>query len=249
MSIFRKVLQTKHFKSDALLFVPENYNTKIAAIFTHGFTSCKTPLLSWSEKLYQTGIASLIFDLPGHYLGGASEVLDLDLFATEAPELFEEGEKLLKLQLQVKTTALGGHSLGALLALKFCQKHVDKHYPIIAVGFAGPTLNGKHLYQEKVFEQMLEFRSQLVSPALHHHQVFPWIRKEKEALSLKEQTIFLLSGKDDLVAKEEDVVRLSERLNSQGNKVELLLSNKLPHHEPERAAPYIRDYLKKYYGE
>jgi pimeloyl-ACP methyl ester carboxylesterase len=245
VQIYRHKLKTKHLESAALTFFPAQASNKIAAVFTHGHTSHKGAILSWAEKLYHAGIASTIFDLPGHYMGEGSDVIDLDLFSKEAPELFSQAINAMSEKLIVDHWIVGGHSLGALLSLKFLNLEAIPNSKVeaIAVGFAETSKSGNHLYQEAIFKKMLEFRSLLVSPALHHDYFFQWIRKEKMSLALKNKRLLLLSGRDDLVAKAEDVESLALRLKQDENIVELIMLDKLPHHEPEKAATHIRDYI------
>ena len=246
----------------ALLFLPESprLSPPTFALFTHGFTDHKASLLNWSTRLAQEGVASLLFDLPGHYLGGFSEVKSWIWFKEEVHKLYEQahqrlGEEYFKIFPSQRSKedrrdiriVLGGHSLGGLLALKALGLESFEEYPhklALAVGFGFSHLRGRHLFETPLFEKTLFMRAQLVSPKLNPQRVFAWIKEEKENLKITGQKIYLLSGKDDYVVGERGVQEMAHFLEAQNNEIHWERVAKLPHHNPQRAAPHLKKYLK-----
>lgn len=237
----------------ALGFVPEVcYQQKPSSIglFTHGYTSHKGSLLTWASRLSEEGMPVMIFDLPGHYLGGFGEVENFQDFEEHTHHLFQEAYEALVKELKiddVDTVILGGHSLGALMALKALNTEFfqDKKTKTICVGFGLLEKGKTHLFETPFYKSTLNLRSQLVSPAIAPEIIFPWIRKQKENLIVKNKTIHLITGDDDLVVGAGGSERILELLNSQGNQTTLDKPSKLPHHLPEQAASFIKKYLKK----
>ena len=132
-----------------LLFVPEQKSSSLA-LLCHGYTSHKGSLLTWASRLAEEGMPTLIFDVPGHYLGNFSEVENFDEFKNYAHELFAEAYETAKQELNqsVEGLVLGGHSLGALLAIKAMNlpefsalKKVS-----IAVGLGMPPKKVVHIF-------------------------------------------------------------------------------------------------------
>ena len=83
-----KTLTNEHFRFNAATFVPDS-KVSTVAIFTHGYTASKTDTLSWAQRLSDVGMACIIFDLPGHYLGSINEVESFEIFTEYAHHCFE----------------------------------------------------------------------------------------------------------------------------------------------------------------
>ncbi len=250
-------------KSNAFIILPPA-NKKIVpayAIFAHGYTSHKGTLLNWASRLSDGGVSCLLFDLPGHHLGSFNQVPSFETFRNNAHEFFYLAFE--KLQIKIKehfplehhkfgtsemTLILGGHSLGGLLALKSMNLPALSSYKKFGIGVGlGLSLsngNKTHLFESDFFKKTLNFRQQLVSPELHPENVFPWIKNEKEHLSLHSQNICLITGEDDVVSPPRQTQELADRLIQQKNKVTVMFPKRLSHHQPELAASSIGQYLK-----
>ena len=88
-TIKKTLIRYRSWSVQAFLFLPKALKeTNTLAIFTHGYTSHKGSLISWGDKLAKASIPTLIFDLPGHYLGSFNEVDDFDEFRMHSHELF-----------------------------------------------------------------------------------------------------------------------------------------------------------------
>jgi predicted esterase len=247
IKVSREYLQVGSMKTVGLSFVPNLKMRPYQAIFTHGYTAHKDTLLTWGQRLASEGIPTLIFDLPGHYLGHFHEVEDFSEFKNHAHELFFQAQNILAGYGQnQESVILGGHSLGALLAMKAAPlfNHVQS---IISVGYGLAPEDVEHVFATSLFQQMMEIRSQLVSPALDPKNIFPWIKAEKEQLNLTGQQIYLLNGSDDVVVNHQGSLKMQEKLESLGNQVVFENPKSLPHHLPDRAAPHIISYLKKFH--
>lgn len=242
-------------QTHALAFYPPKSRpaAKSVAVFAHGYTSHKATLLNWAARLCEEGIPALIFDLPGHFLGNFSRVSSFEAFRDEAPSLFQQAHvQLLKRvqnqhpDYQAEHCVLGGHSLGALLALKALGlDHFQKiSTQAVCVGLGLPPRGKVHLFDTPFYKSTLAIRAQLVDPNLAPEKIFPWIKQEKEQMQITGQKIYFLTGKDDLVVGEDGTERLVDHLKEQGNQVELEKPTKLPHHQPELAAAHIKKYLK-----
>ncbi|MCF8060494.1 MAG: alpha/beta hydrolase [Bacteriovoracaceae bacterium] len=245
--------------TNAFCFLPDEAS-KVApalSIFTHGFTSHKGSILNWSLRLAEEGIPSLLFDLPGHYLGGFTEVTSFDAFKRNAAQMFESATQILKDHLLAELghsiidketkVIIGGHSLGALLSLKACDALAFSNFQstqVIAVGFGLPPEGVTHIFNTPFYKSTLAIRAQLVSEAISPEVIFPWIKKEKESLNLTDKNIYLLTGADDVVVGKDGTERLRDQLQALGNNVVLEKPAKLAHHLPENAAPHIKKWLK-----
>ena len=142
---------------------------------------------------------------------------------------------------------LGGHSLGSLLALKaLTMKEFEPYKKLgIGVGLGMAPKDVVHLFDTPFYKSTLKVREQLVSPELKPDNVFPWIRDEKYNLQITNQDIHLISGDDDLVVGNDGMERFLENLVQKNNRVTIERPSKLPHHEPQGAASYVKKYLKK----
>jgi alpha-beta hydrolase superfamily lysophospholipase len=256
---FMAIKIEKHFldyqgqKLDALVVMadPEKIQLSRFAILCHGYTAHKGTLLNWATKIAEAGGNALIFDLPGHYLGGFHEVEDFQIFTQKVPELFIQGYQLLTqcfLGEQSKTQImLGGHSLGALLALKAAQLDYFQQGPsplLACVGLGAPPIDGEHIFNSPFYKATLNVRRQLVSKELSPEIVFPWVKREKENMQLKNKTVYLLSGEDDAVVGKDGAKKIHDQLVQLGNKVILETPKRLPHHLPELASTHLRKILK-----
>jgi predicted esterase len=242
-------------KTNALAFVPASNRAIYSsiAIFAHGYTSHKGSILNWAARLSEEGIPSLIFDLPGHYLGNFSRVSSFEAFKNEAPHLFSESHQaMLKLiqkhhpSFSSRRVIVGGHSLGALLALKSldlpCFESVESQ--AICVGLGLPAKGKVHLFDTPFYKSTLALRAQFVDSSLAPEKVFPWIKEEKEQMKIKNKNIYFLTGKDDLVVGNDGTERLADHLEKLGNNTVIEKPTKLPHHQPEMAAAHIKKFLK-----
>jgi len=247
---FQDASATKH--TNALAFIPaaKNLKSNRLAIFTHGFTSHKASIFNWPLRLAEEGVPCILFDLPGHFLGTFCEVDSFEAFKQNAPKMFasalDQGSSLIANN-PINNLVLGGHSLGALIALKAIgleeMRSVAKK-TAIAVGFGLPPEGVTHIFKTPFYKSTLMVRAQLVSKCLDPDAVFPWIKQEKEALSLRGQNLYFLTGEDDMVVGKDGTQRLAQQMRDQGNEVTLEMPSKLPHHLPEGAAPHIKKYLK-----
>jgi predicted esterase len=234
---------------NALMFLPSEPKPLIAA-FTHGYTSHKGSILNWSVRLAEEGVASIIFDLPGHYLGTFSEVDSVQGFEENAPALFVSAVKELQAKLgggAPDKIILGGHSLGALISMLSLDNEywVDKDTVNICVGFGFPPSGVTHVFQTPFYKSTLNLRAQLVSPGLNPDETLPWINEAKRHLSLTDRRVHLITGKDDIIVGEDGSEQLRDHLLSLGNQVSLDRPNKLSHHLPENAASIIKQFVKK----
>jgi predicted esterase len=239
-------------KINGFTFIPENTIIKTMAVITHGYTSHKGSLLNWCIRLCESGVRCVLFDLPGHYIGTFSEVDNFDSFKKGAPELFVKAYN--KLQVDIPDSdlnswklVLGGHSLGALLSLKastYPELNQQKSQHVLCVGFGLPPKGVTHVFDTPFYKSTLNIRGQLVSPKISPDVMFPWIKEEKEKLSLENKNIILLTGEDDVVVGKDGIELLANSLTEQGNNVQIEKPLKLPHHLPENAAPHIKKILR-----
>lgn len=266
MKIIKVQLDYQDQKTNALIFLPEIGEGAIAApiptfaLLTHGYSSDKSSILNWPIRLAESGVSAILFDLPGHYLGNFSEVHDFDHFRLHAHELFHGAFLKLKeafldefplydhlLSPDQLKLAFGGHSLGAMLSLKALGLSVFADYQkvSIAVGLGMAPKNVVHIFDTPFYKSTLKVREQLVSPALKPDNVFPWIKEEKEKLACHGVTVHLITGVDDLVVGDDGMERFADNLIAKNNTVTMEKPSKLPHHEPQLAAGYIKKHLKK----
>lgn len=245
------------FTVNALCFIPTEHQFKanMMAIFTHGYTSSKTDLITWAIRLSDVGITTVIFDLPGHYLGSFNEVESLEDFQLHTHELFlyayKQAQKILvknnlPFNSSIAKLFLGGHSLGALMALE-CHKiqEISHNTTYIGVGLGINPLVKVHLFDTDFYQKTLNIRKQLISPTLNPKVVFPWIKNHKYNADMKGRDIALICGKDDLVVGKGGAEHLKSILEKH-NKVELIEPERLPHHEPQLAAGLIYNYIKAF---
>lgn len=238
-------------QTDALAFIPapEKAPAKALAVFSHGYSSHKGSILNWPIRLAEEGMPSVIFDLPGHYLGNFSEVNDFEIFKMKSPALFTSAhQKLEEFSGQSPSKViLGGHSLGAMLSLMAAKEDyfANLEATMVCVGLGKLPVGAKHLFQSSFYKSTLNVRAQLVCPELHPEKVFPWINVAKEKIELTGQRIHFITGEDDVVVGEGGSERMVETLSEMGNTVSLNKPSKLPHHLPEQAAGFIKKFLKK----
>lgn len=261
MKIIKETLPYKDQHTNVFYFLPDTDETIIStwAIFTHGYTSDKSSILNWPLRLAESGVACALFDLPGHYLGNFSEVDNFEDFKVLAPQLFEAAFSALKKHFKEEfplnehqteagelKLVLGGHSLGSLLAIKALELPAFNDYEkrAVCVGLGMAPKDVVHLFDTPFYKSTLKVREQLVSKALHPDFMFPWIKEEKKNLTITGETVHLITGDDDLVVGKDGMERLAEALEARGNKATFERPLKLPHHEPQMAAPHIKKYLK-----
>lgn len=262
MKIIRDYITFENDKTNAMYFIPDEMNEEnpTFAVFTHGYTADKSSILNWCLRLTEVGVPCALFDIPGHFLGNYSEVASFDYFKEHAHTLFSSAfDGLTKSFLEEfplnehlldagsLKLVLGGHSLGALLSIKAASlnKFSDFEKRVIGVGLGMAPKDMVHLFDSPFYKSTLNIREQLVSKALTADNVFPWIKEEKERLSLKDNHVHLISGEDDLVVGEDGVERLKEVLERLGNVVSIDKPTRLPHHEPQLAASYVKKYIRK----
>ncbi len=262
MKIIKETIPYQNQQTNIFYFLPDPSEEikSTWAIFTHGYTADKSSILNWPIRLAEVGVACALFDLPGHYLGNFSEVEDFDTFKKHGHELFYTAFKGLEghfknefplnehqIQAGELKVVLGGHSLGSLLSLKALELPAFTPFEKVAVcvGLGKAPKDIVHLFDTPFYKSTLKVREQLVSPALKPDNVFPWIKSEKENLTLTHQNIHLITGIDDLVVGDDGMERLAEDLIAKGNKVTMEKPSKLPHHEPQMAAAHVKKYLKK----
>lgn len=252
MKIEKHILDLECFKVQALSFVP--YECKpVRALFTHGYTSSKNAILPWAQRLASMGIPTIIFDQPGHYLGSFEEIKSLEDFQNNFYRLFELADKTLinELKSPSKDVILGGHSLGALSALKALELDYFHDFNLftLLVGFGLPEEGRPHLFESKLYEETLEVRKGLVSQHIPPDKIFPWIWQQKKELSTFNHKIHILNGQDDLVVGKSGTVEIEKLLTKLGNQVIVQTPKKLPHHEPGMAGSYIASIIKKEFSE
>jgi hypothetical protein len=245
---------------EAIAFLPDiNQELRHAlAIFAPGYTDDKTPLLSWGFNLAAIGIATMVFDLPGHYLGSLYPLRSLEDFFRDTPLLFVEGFNSLAKRLVKRarfadsdvlkrsfTVVLGGHSLGARLAMEAavlkCWSERSKILIGVAIGVGDQ--GSPHVLESEHFQGALEVRRQLVSPHLAPEKLTPRLKMMDQNFRLRNATVFLLTGQDDVFATPSRVQRLESILRANGNHVTTHIVRRLPHHDPKNAAPQIANYL------
>jgi len=251
LKIIKKTIQNKYFTFNAMIFLPNSEETSYTnwAIFTHGYTASKSDCINWAQRITEINIPTVIFDLPGHHLGSYNSVNSFEEFRDHSQECFLDAFNLLQEHLNGPCThlTLGGHSLGALLALKALElpafKDVEKLG--IAVGIGIGHHKTIHLFESSFYEKTLSVRRQLVDEKLDSDIVFPWIKDEKINIQIEGHRVHLITGLDDIVVGEGGTQTLMDKLVEHGNNVTYSSPRKLPHHEPSKAATYIYNFLKK----
>lgn len=252
MKIEKCKLEYLGWSVEALIFLPSPaiQQSESIALISHGYTSHKTSILNWPIRLAEEGVPCILFDQPGHYLGSFNEVADFEEYKESAHELFlvakSELEKHIGGANAYQRTILCGHSLSGLLSLKALELAEFSFSNTIAVpiGLGMAPQDKLHLFDTPLFKSTLLIREQFVSPALGYKAVFQWIKEEKEALELENKEIYLLCGEDDNVVGADGAERLQQMLQAQGNKVILEKPKRMPHHQPELAAPHLKKFLK-----
>lgn len=252
VKILKNTITTKHFSFNSLSFIADNSQaneSQLVGVFTHGYTASKADLISWATRLSDAGISSVIFDLPGHYLGSFNEIESFEVFTKKAVNCFTEAFNILKdsIDYKPKQIVLGGHSLGALLSIQALELDTFKDYSklAIAVGLGISQHDTVHLFNSSFYEKTLNIRRQLVCPEIDSDKMFPWISKEKENIKVQNERIHLITGKDDIVVGLGGVNEFGEMLEKLGNKVSIAEPTRLPHNNPELAGSHIFSFLKK----
>lgn len=245
MKILKRTLPYQDQSIHALVFLPAG-EVKYWSLMTHGYTSHKASILNWASRLLESSHAVVLFDLPGHYLGCYSEVVDLDHFFEKGPELFLNAFQLLKEESDStpKQIFTIGHSLGALFSIKALNIPELSSASNISVGLGLLPEGDSHFFLSPIFKKTLDVRAQLISPALEPEKVFEKIQIEKKNINVTGKTIHLIAGKDDVVLKGETGIKnINEILIEKGNNVSMNIATKLPHHQPELAAAHINSYI------
>lgn len=242
-------------KTHALILFPknpENFKNGVA-VFTHGYTAEKTPLLPWAVRLSDYGVPTVIFDLPGHYLAHFEELASFELFKNHVHELFVTAfHGLLKetnfVANEQTKLILGGHSMGGLLAIKALMNPEFDSIEKVAIGVGvGIQADDKpHFFQSKFYEKTMQLRAQLVSPYLAPDKVFTWLFEEKKHIPTFHQKIILITGEDDIVVSRDGAERFKQLLEDHANLVTLDKPTKLAHTAPELAASTIYHHVKEF---
>lgn len=250
LKILKKTITNNYFTFNAMFFLPTEQSGSYTnwAIFTHGYTASKSDCINWAQRIAEINIPTVIFDLPGHHLGSYNSVSTFDDFKNHAHECFIDAYHLLKEYLPdaCAQLILGGHSLGALLAIKALELKEFKNTTklAIAVGIGIGHHKTVHLFESSFYEKTLMVRRQLVDENLDSDIVFPWIKDEKFNLDIRGERIHFITGLDDIVVGEGGTQTLVDKLNELENTVSYTYPRKLPHHEPSKAATYIYNFLK-----
>lgn len=254
VKILKKELNNNYFSFNSFCFLAdktasETYQPGIWAIFTHGYTASKSDCLSWAQRLSEAGINVCIFDLPGHHLGSLHSVSSFEDFRDYSHECFVDAFNYLKSSLKGEECSrliLGGHSLGALLALKALEiTAFSELSPIsIGIGLGIGQHQETHLFESAFYQKTLNIRRQLVDDKIDSDLIFPWIKEEKLNLSMTQKRIHLICGLDDVVVGNGGMEALAFNLEALGNHVTKLEPKKLPHHEPSSASSYIMSFIR-----
>lgn len=251
LKIIKKTISNSLFNFNTMTFIPMESSKKCSAraIFTHGYTASKSDCINWAQRLSEINIPSLIFDLPGHHLGSFNSVGSFDDFSQHSHECFIDAFDLMNTLVEQKceTLILGGHSLGAMLAIKALKLDAFSHLNrlAIAIGLGIGQHKTVHLFESSFYQKTLQVRRQLVDKNLDSNLVFPWIKQEKKNVAIAGERIHLITGQDDIVVGEGGVESFRLKLESQGNHVTTSEPRKLAHHEPSKAATHVYNFLKK----
>ncbi len=239
-----EIFQNGHHLS-ALMFIPKIDSIPIGqCVFTHGYTSSKTSLLSWSQTLLQSNIPSILFDLPGHLLGNSSDISSLEEFYEVAIQFFHQCTEYMnqeKPKWEHVPWWFGGHSLGAFIALNASRIKKPK-IKTVCVGLGLKKDLRKTIAHHHFFKDVIEFRKHLVSETLSPAPFFSWLQKKKENLDISNQNFFFITGKDDIVMTPEDTQNLIEHLKNK-NDIKSVFPKHLPHYLPERASSEIKNLI------
>jgi len=244
-TIERQILDLNHFAVNSLLFIPKpEIKINCYAIFTHGYTGHKGDILTWGQRLADCGITVLLFDLPGHFLGSFNDVPSFTDFKVNAYKLFDKAITYFNIQ-QNDKLIIGGHSLGAFLALQSLNYNCFNQYQTICICVGlGIQQQAKSLSEHNsIFHNMLKERSNLISKNLAPQKMFTWFYDRINSLSIYNQKIFLISGTNDFLIQENHISNLQNTL-SINNQVTVIRPDNLPHHCPDRAVIHIRKLLK-----
>ena len=151
------------------------------------------------------------------------------------------------LSIECKNLVICGHSLGALLSLKASSLPKFKTFNkiVICVGYGLNQNEKTHVFDTPIYQKTINIRRQLVHPSIDSDLIFPWIKKYKEEIEIKNQRVHLICGKDDVVVGDGGMNYLKEQLEVKGNIVSANEPNRLPHNNPELAASHIFSFLKK----
>ena len=250
LKIFKRTITNKNFTFNAMVFIPNSDGSTYTnwALFTHGYTASKSDCINWAQRIAEVNIPTVIFDLPGHHLGSYNSVPSFDVFKKHSHECFVDAFILLQEYVSNSCAhlTLGGHSLGALLAIKALEIPAFNSIRrlAIAVGIGIGQHQTIHLFESSFYQKTLSVRRQLVDENLDSDKVFPWIKEEKQNISLRGQRVHLITGLDDVVVGEGGTQNLMDHLLQYDNHVTLQTPRKLPHHEPSKAATYIYNFLK-----
>ena len=247
-----KTINSPDFEFNSAIFLPDVENRiGHCAIFTHGYTASKSDTITWAQRLSESGIPSVIFDLPGHYLGSINEVSSFELFKSKAHHCFSYAWSYLQSELSEgyipETFILGGHSLGALMSVKALELETFKSNNSMAIGVGlgiGQHKN-THIFESSFYQKTLNIRRQLVCPELDSDKVFPWIKEEKENIETSNSRVHLITGADDVVVGAGGMEAFAKKLLDNDNHVTTHEPKKLAHHEPSMASTHIYHFLKK----
>jgi hypothetical protein len=259
MSVKIEKLKLKHksFAVNALALLPSNDEKEAPisstwAVFTHGYTASKTDVLPWAVRCSEGGVPSIIFDLPGHYLGSYNEVNNFEEFKNHASELFYVAFSELKklMSSECERVILSGQSLGALLSGWALDDSNFGELERMSIGVGlglNPNTDKIHIFESNFYQKALNIRRQLVSDALDSDVVFAWIKDEKEKIKTYGHRIHLITGEDDVVVGKGGMAALAETLERNGCEVTMDEPKKLPHHQPELAAAHVFSFIRKNY--
>jgi len=250
MEIIIKNVELHHrsWKINAFSIIPANGDMNLHhAVLSHGYTASKESILNWGTTLAQRGIPTIIFDLPGHYLGSFNEVDSFDEFSNHGYQLFAVALTALLKETRAETDRiiLGGHSLGALFALLAAKDSSlnNYHKEFVTAGFGLAPVDRNHVFETDFYKSTLNIRRQLISKELSPKNLLPFIKQAKLNLQLQNERIYIVSGKDDIIV-EDGATRLKNYLQDLGNEVHLDSPDKLPHNQPELAVYHILKYLR-----
>ncbi len=251
MEILKGILKLRKWKVEYFICSPSKSNIEYKSLMaiTHGYTSHKGSLISWMFKLKDLGIPSILFDLPGHYLGSFNEIESFSEFKQYSHHLFPAAIKEITKRLRVSSTPniiLGGHSLGALLSIKALNLIGQEHNASslsVGIGFSYSKTKSKHILETPFFSQGLKNYEQLVSPKLCSKNIFPWIAAEKENIEITNKRVHIISGENDFIIND-GAIQFANHLRSKNNNITTKIVKNLPHHQPELAIGHIKQFIQ-----